>query len=315
MKEPMKRTRLSFPVPLLAAGLMILASATATASPGLQVIPLAQYQLLNLESQRMHSPGAGVVAVGENLLLVGLYSRYMFTEDLKFDYPDTYHSIELVADGAHARHRYLGVFKSESDRPVVGGMQTLQAAAVYGYEVVRQQRFSLVLGGGLAIGDFGGMYAIPVPLIRASWESRAVNAHLDFITGPNLNVTLAPQSRLSATLDARVDKLRDERDLIFECALVYRLFSPDHPLGELASAALGVRSDAYEFNLEREDESLELHTYAVFGTFDLTLLTLSAGYAFDSRLQYRERVSESAGDGWFVSLSVMYPLGGSHDDR
>ncbi len=324
----MIRTTPRFPVALLAAWLMfgtgptLAADPNPAASPRLQVIPLAQYQLLSLESQTVHSPGAGVIAVSENLFLIGLYSQHFFSQDLGFDYPDTYHSIELMADGRNARHRYLGFFKSESDRPVVGGLRTFQAAAAYGYEVVQQPGFSLVLGGGLAVSDFGIETAdgnpwplLPVPLIRAAWESRLLSANLDFITGPNLGLTLAPQSRLRATLDARLDKLRDERDLFFEGALVYRFFDSDHPMGDLAGVAVGMKSDAFEFALEAEDESLELHYYALFGTVDLALLKLTGGYAFDSRVRYRERTTESAGDGWFISVSALYPLGGSQNDR
>ncbi|TVQ98232.1 MAG: hypothetical protein EA403_14205 [Spirochaetaceae bacterium] len=318
----MNRTISGIPVALLAAWLLVGTSPAASADSGLQVIPLAQYQMLSLESQKIHSPGAGVIVVGESLFLAGLYNRHSFTQDLDFDYPDTYHSIELMADGRSARHRYMGAFQSRSNRPVVGGLRTFQAVAVYGYEVVQQPRFSLVLGGGLAVSDFGIETSggnpwpiLPVPMMRAAWESRLLNANLDFITGPNLGLTLAPQSRFRATADVRIDQLRDERDLFFEGALVYRFFSPDHPMGDLAGVAVGIKSDAYEFTREAEDESLELHYYALFATVDLTLLKLSGGYAFDSRLRYRERVTESAGDGWFISVSALYPLGGSRDDR
>ena len=314
----MNRTAPCFLATLLTALFLFRAGTVLPADPGSggQIIPLAQYQQLSLESQTVHSSTAGVVMVGEGLLLVGVYSRHVFAQNLLFNYPDTYHSIELVADGERARHRYLTVFKSESDRPVAGGLSTVQAAGVYGYEVVRQPRFSLVLGGGLALGDFGIETAsgdswpvIPVPLIRARWESRLLNAELDFITGPNLNITLAPQSRLHATVDTRIDQLRDERDLIFEGALVYRLFSQDHPLGDLASVVVGLRNDAYEFSRQGQGESLELHSYTLFGTIDLTLLTLSAGYAFDSRIRYRESIAESAGNGWFFSVSALFPFG------
>ena len=312
----MNRTTPCFPVALLAAWLLFWTGPVLAADPGLQIIPLAQYQLLSLEPQTLHSPGAGVIVAGESLLLVGLYSRHWFEHELDFDYPDTYHSVQLMIDGRSARHRYLGAFQSQSDRPVIGGLRTFQAVAAYGYEIVHQPRFSLVLGGGFAVSDFGIQSAggnpwpvIPVPLIRAGWESRLMDANLDFITGPNLSLTLAPQSRLRATVEARIDQLRDKRDLLFEGALVYRLLTPDHPAGDLAGVAVGIKSDAYEFARETNDESVELHYYALFGTLDLTLLTLSGGYAFDSRVRYRERVSESAGDGWFISVSALYPLG------
>lgn len=309
-------------IALLAAPILFWAAPILPADSGLQVIPLARYQLLSLESQTVHSPGAGVVVVGESLVLVGVYSRHLFEQGLEFGYPDTFHAIQLLADGRRDRHRYLGFFKSESDRPVVGGIRTFQAAAVYGYEVVQRPQFSLVLGGGLAFTDLGietpngdPWPLIPVPLVRAGWESRILEASFDFVTGPNLNLTLAPQSRLRVTMEARIDQLRDERDLMFETALVYRFFTPDHHLGDLAGVALGIKSDSFEFAREAADESLELHYYALFGTLDLTLLTLSGGYAFDSRLRYRESVSRSAGDGWFVSVTALYPLGGTCNGR
>lgn len=324
----MIRTALCFPVALLVTLFMLGSGPEAVADSGsaadskFQFIPLALYQLLSLDSQTVHSPGAGLIVAGENLFLVGLYSRHSFEKELKFDYPDTYHSVELMADGRRDRHRYLGFFKSEADRPVAGGLSTFQAAAVYGYEVVQRPRFSLVLGGGLAASDFGletpggePWPLLPVPLIRAVWESRLLNANLDFITGPNVGLVLAPRSRFRATLDARVDKLRDERDLLFEAALVYRFLSPDHPMGDLAGVAVGIKSEAYEFALEAADGSLELHSYALFGTIDLTLLQLSLGYAFNSRVRYRESVTETAGDGWFMSVSALYPLGGTRNGR
>lgn len=316
----MIRKKRCFPMALRAALLLFAAAPAAWTDSGFLVIPLARYELLSLESQTLHSPGTGVVVAGENLVCVGMYTRHMFGQDLKLDYPDTYHSIELVADGRSERHRYLAAFQSRADLPGAGGVRTFQAVTVYGYEVVQEPRFSLVLGGGLGINDFGIEMArgspwplLPVPLIRAAWESPLVNADLEFITGPNLTITLAPQSRLHATADARLDQLRDPRDLFFEGALVYRFLTPEHPLGDLASFAVGFKSDTYAFAREQKKESIELHYYALFATVDLALLKLSGGYAFDSRLRYRERISEPAGNGWFISVNVLYPFGGSHN--
>ena len=102
-------------IALLAAPILFWAAPILPADSGLQVIPLARYQLLSLESQTVHSPGAGVVVVGESLVLVGVYSRHLFEQDLEFGSPDTFHSIPLMADGQRDRHRYLGFFKSESE--------------------------------------------------------------------------------------------------------------------------------------------------------------------------------------------------------
>lgn len=307
---------------LFATWIALATGSAAFADSGLQIIPLAQYQLLALESQTVHSPGIGVLAAGENLFLVGQYSRHSFAKHLELNYPKTYHAIELMADARRNRHQYLAFFKSESDYPVAGGVRTFQTVAVYGYEVVRRERLALILGGGLAFSDFGIETAagdpwplIPVPLVRAAWESRLLNANLDFITSPNLNLTLAPHNRLRVSLETRFDRLRDERDIIFEGALVYRLLDPTHPMGDIAGVSLGIRSDSLTFDRSGEDQSLELHSYALFSALDLTLLTVSGGYLFDSRLRYGDGATAAAGDGWFFSVSALIPLGGPGHER
>lgn len=312
---------------LLAVSTLSLATGPAAfGQSARQVVPIARYDLLSIAYRTIHSPGAGVIVADDNLLIAGLYTRHTFKEQLEFGYPETYHSIELMLERDIRRHQYLGFFKSESDRPVAGGLRTFRSAAVYGYEVLQLPRLSLVLGGGLAVSEFGietpagrSWAVLPVPLVRAAWDSPVLNATLDLVTGPNLHLIAAPERRLRATLDARFDRLRDRRDLLFEAALVYRFFAPEHAVGDAAGIAAGIKSDAYRFDREAADESLELQYYALFGTLDLTVLQVTAGHALNSRLRYgdsgrRRGVTEEGGDGWFFSVGALYPFGGGRSD-
>ncbi|HPQ52805.1 MAG TPA: hypothetical protein PK253_06100 [Spirochaetota bacterium] len=281
------------------------------------VIPLFQYNYLSLDSQVIHSPGAGLVVKSEEVLFVGVYSRHSIEEPLNYEYPDVYHTIDMLLDGKKKRHQYIGIFKSESNRPVSGGLHTFQAAMVYGYEIVSSGNASFVLGGGIAVSDFGIEFSngsncpvIPVPLVRAKYSSQWIAADFDFLTTPNLNVVIGPESHFRIIGDFRMEQFRDGRDVLFEVALAYRFFSAAHPMGDFAGISLGIRNDNYgAFNLSDdigEEESLEIHYYALFGRIDLTLLKITAGYAVGGRELYREEDTRDLGDGYFISVEGLY---------
>ena len=259
--------------------------------------------------------------MSDNVLFVGLYTQHSFEEPFLFGYPDVYHSIDVLLDSQKNRHQYLGIFKSESDQPVYGGLITFQTAVAYGYELVQRQNYSLVLGGGLAVSDFGIELSngepwplIPVPLIRMKYNSKYIESKFEFLTSPNFDLTVGPKSQLRFIGECRMDQFRDIRDLIFECSLAYRFFPVDHPMGDFAGISVGVKNDNYgAFNLGsydtidfEEEESIELHYNAVFGTIDLTLLKISGGYAFNGRELYRGVDTRDIGDGYFLSIEGMY---------
>ncbi|MFO8042913.1 MAG: hypothetical protein R6U25_06915, partial [Alkalispirochaeta sp.] len=207
-----------------------------------QWVPVAQYDLLALDEQTVHTPTGGLIALHDEDTFVGLYGRPIFTRDIETDDPDRYHSIELLYDRRRGRHHWVSLFSSQSDESVAGGWSTFQAASVWGYEVLRRPQTSIVIGGGLAVSDFGielddgsTWPIIPVPFVRMHHASPVVEASLDFITGPNLNVVLAPERDLRLTADIRIDQFRDIRDLIFETAVHYRFL------------AAGIKNDTFGF--------------------------------------------------------------------
>jgi hypothetical protein len=219
----------------------------------------------------------------------------------------------VLLDGTQGNHHYLVLFKSEADKPLLGGLESFQTAAVYGYRLLDTQHNSLVLGAGLAVSDFGieledgrPWPLIPVPLVRFNHESRLLSASFDFITGPNLSFTLMPESRVRLKTDMRVDQFRDIRDLIFETELIYRFFGKDHPTGDFAGISVGIKNEGYGFAAEEKDEPVEFNYYSVFGTLDITLLKFTGGYVFDSRERYNGDDSCKLGKGYFLSLEGMY---------
>jgi hypothetical protein len=224
----------------------------------------------------------------------------------------------MLLDSRSNGYQYIGIFRSESDKPIGGGLHTFQAAAAYGFEKIREPDLSLVLGVGFAIGDFGIKTPsgdiwpiIPVPLIRMNYRSERVAVKFEFLTSPNLSFTLFPKNRLRITGDFRMDQLRDVRDIIFESKVDYRFFSPKSTYGDFAGISVGIKNDNYgEFNLahHKGKETFEMHYYSLFTTLDLSLLKITAGYAFGGRELYRGIIEQDVGKGAYFSIQGMIPF-------
>ncbi len=271
----------------------------------LSCIPMAMYEGLTLGEQEIYSPGFGLAFAGKDSMTTAFYTAYLFDEPLLFEYPETYHSVDVLFDGKTERGNWLLLFSSSSDEPAYGGLRTFQAAGVYGWKLIEGQRGSLILGGGLAVSDFGIENAdgepwplIPVPFLRASFRTSLLSSSFDFITGPNLNIVLMPERKVRLVGDFRMDEFRDARDLIFETYLLYQL--------GFAGISVGFKNDALSFDLGEEDERLEVHYHALFACVDLAVLKLSAGYAFDARERYREEYTRDIEAGLFLSLQGLY---------
>jgi len=282
------------------------------------LIPLLQYERLSLSSQSVNSVSTGIIAENNNLTFMGLYTRYNLKEPLFENFPKQYHSIDILVDAKYEKHQYVVIFKSDSDNPVEGGINTYQSGLVYGYTVVNKPNFSCVFGGGIAIGNFGltngsgdNIPIIPVPLIRINYSDEIFEAKFEFLTSPNFNFTLAPKNKFRFIGDIRMDQLRDYRDIIYEFQLAYRPFSSNDEFGDFAGISIGIKNDNYgEFTLgdKEVDDTYELHYNAVFMQADISVLKLSTGYAFNGRSLYYGTKKENIGEGYFVNIQAMYPF-------
>ena len=150
-----------------------------------------------------------------------------------------------------------------------------------------------------------------MPLVRVNYHTDWLDTKFEFITSPNLSFTLAPRDRVRLTGDFRMDQFRDARDLIYEVALEYRPYSEQKEQGDFAGVSIGFKNDnygAFKLGNEGEDESLEVHYNSLFAAIDVSVLKITAGYAFDGRSLYRETQKQDMGEGFFISVQAMYPF-------
>ena len=273
----------------------------ATAQTALQIVPLARYDMLATPDVTVHAPSAGVLLAAPATIFVGTYGIES-VESRRF------HAAELLVDHASRRARYVGAFSTRSDEPVTGGWNTVQAAAVAGYQLAHGDRGSFTLGGGLAVGDFGITTSqgavwplLPVPFIAASYTGEFFSASFDFITGPNVNLLVGREDALHVVADARMDQFRDLRDLVFDAALMFRMLG------------LGVANTTYSYDRAGSPETQEVGAWTAFARVDITLASLTAGYVIDSWTRRDDTTSNFAGGGFYLAVEAMLPLGGDRE--
>lgn len=282
------------------------------------IIPLIGFEHTSLDDIRIENPLVGVIAQtadGETLQAVGLYGLRIIDTDDGDRIPDTAHSVSLMVTGKNGRNRYLGIFKSDSDEPVVGGISTFKCGAAYGHDIIATDSCALTFGGGIVVGDFdlqlpGGtdVYALPVPFVRFRYANDACSLSFDFLTGPNFSVVIGPKSRARLTGEVRIDQMRDARDVLFDAAVQYRLFDASSKLGDFASVSLGFRNA--DAGIDRANgDSVSIQYLAPYAKLDLGIAQITGGYAFAGRAITDTGAVRTLGDGAFIGVQGIIPIG------
>ncbi|MHC6201946.1 hypothetical protein ACYULU_01980 [Breznakiellaceae bacterium SP9] len=280
------------------------------------LFPLS-YDFTRLGDQNIHSPGIGIgVMAGDDdvpftgihrrLFALAIYQSFFFQEELVPGISGPLHQTDFLFDGRYERHQFLAIFKSASDKPIAGGLHTLQAGIAWGYEIFRYPHLSLILGPAIGIADFGDLPVMPLPLVRFALNTEWFDASFEFLTGPNVSFTIAPERRLRLTVENRMDYYRSIADLLGSYTLWYRFFGKDHRLGDFAGIGLGLKNDSMEFNLSgHEKKTFEIQQTSVFATLDLSFLRAEAGWVFDSRILNDGKRTGSLGNGFYLSIQGM----------
>ncbi|MCB1174779.1 MAG: hypothetical protein KDK39_14510 [Leptospiraceae bacterium] len=231
----------------------------------------------------------------------------------QFQVPGNLYSINFLGDIKNRPWNTLLFFKSDSDRPVSGGLRTYQMGAARGYYFFRDRDSSFIFGGGIAVGDFGLKQPdgsvwplIPIPLLRYEKRWQSGELAFDFLTGPNLSLKLKPIDHLQFTLDWRMDNYRDQGDILFEAIAWYRFFNESHKFGDFAGLGLGMKRDELGFDLSTRPEAFALQYTSAFATLDLGFLRISAGRTYHSLERHGDFLKLHTGKGSFADIQLLY---------
>ncbi|MDR0718324.1 MAG: hypothetical protein LBF78_01710 [Treponema sp.] len=290
------------------------------------IIPIFKHEFVSFENQQYHTPRGGMIFMkGEqtlplsverdSLMIMAFYQPYLLKEKGSAHaelagYSDIYHKISFAADRRIKRHNILGGFRSSSDEPVYGGIQTFQTTIGYGYEFVRTESLSLTLGASIMAPEFDiGSITVPVfpmPFIKFDFTSSWINLSFNWTTSPELDVVIAPESKIRMNGTFSMEGFSGIRDFLFECTLWYRFFNKEDKLGDFAGIGAGIKNDSINFDLGEKDRMYDMGYYSVFGTIDVSFLEISGGYIFRSWELYDGTTEQSSGNGYFISARLTY---------
>ena len=312
----------SFCVRVLISGVLCFSAVPVMSEDSNGYIPVGGYEYVALDSQAVQSPGVGTIFLGANSTFSGIYKYNELSEKTPQGYPETFHTIDIMFEAHTDRHQIVSSFLSESDQPVAGGLATFQAAAIYIYQLLKNEELTLSLGLGAAVGDFGidrkdgkPWPLIPVPFIRMEYNSDIIEGEFSFVSGPSLYFTVFPERRFRFSGMMSMDEFRDFRDLIFDASLQYRFFAEDDSKNDFAGISAGVRNSKLRCTPGGFDDTYEIQYYSVFSELDLSFLKISSGYAFGGRERIGEAQPIKSGEGYFLSLQAMYQFGGDENDK
>jgi hypothetical protein len=299
----------------------------AEAKDPLVIFLPAGYDFIRLDEQTLHSPAGGVgfmfgeqdlpfTQVDRRFFGAALYQTYIFTESMPHGIPKQFHQISAIFDGRLERHQLLFIFQSASDKPL-SGLNTVQAGAGWGYEVIRRPQVSLILGAALCVSDFGITLpsgdpwpVLPLPIIRFGIDTHWFASSLDFITSPNLEFTIAPKEKIRLTGGMEMHRYRSIADINCEYTLWYRLFSAEHKLGDFAGIGIGFKNETAVFALsvDVKADTFELRQSSIFAVIDLSILQIRAGWVFDSEYIVDDKKAGDPGKGFYISIQGMIPV-------
>jgi hypothetical protein len=289
------------------------------------LIPLLNYEFLSFENQTIHSPGEGMMftqgnidapaSEEQNSLSIMAMAKQFILDESKSGYPNLYHSIIMIAEKRIQRHSILGFAISESDKPFYGGIRTLIAGAGYGYELIRKEHMSLILGlditimnTDIKISDDENLPVMIYPRINFDFQTSWLDFSCMFFDKLQFNATLFPQSRLRLINTFVIPMgLRDERDLIIDTMLMYRLFSEESAMGDFAGIGIGFRNNRFGFTLAEKDKSYDMLYHSVYGMIDLSFLQISGGYSFNAIESYGyDKNRKNIDDGFHLNITAAW---------
>jgi hypothetical protein len=289
---------------------------------GLSIVPMVNYEFVSLENRQYHSSGGGLtvlngdwdISISEkyDTLMIGAFYKSYILSDFMPDYSKIYHDIAFIVERRIDTHLIQGIFRTNSDEPVYGGIHTTYSSIGYGYELIRKENVNFTLGLALGTSDFdiilpnGFSWPLfPSPIIRFGLNTSIINLSIDW---PELTITLAPEYRFQMTGAVRLDfyGFNDVNDLTFNSILWYRLFSKYSKLGDFAGVGLGIKNDGIDFALGEKGKKYDINNYSIFGILDASFIKISSGYIFYNRVLYDKSHTSNDNRGFFVKVELLY---------
>ena len=276
------------------------------------------YDFMYFEDLIIHSPAIGVQLflgdhnvpfnqINRRFSALALYQTIIFQgkpvlEDHDVPHiPGFFHHIDINLDGRFNRHQFLFKFFSDAEGPLVGGYNSFQIGAAWGYEILRLSRWSAILG---AAYSYGRVWLIS-PYLRFGIDTKLLAASLDlYLPYINLSFAIAPKSIVRFTTDIRMDTFRVNHDYV----LWVHSFGIGVKVSFIDYALINNKINDFVCACGHTDiATFELSYASVFAVMNLSHIRIEGGF-MAGEYHYTKSYAGSPGFGFFISVKGTIPI-------
>ena len=285
------------------------------------LIPVFSFQSLQLEEKDfIHSPSVNLQFLGiKNQKVTSAWpDTIMFGAGYAMDYytaapgPEEkhrFHGANVMSNVSFGKNNLTAMVSSNSEIPF-SSIESVMGAMLYTRQLVKKEKLSFVLGGGVVVGDFGikikemPVYFFALPMFSFNYSNKVFAGTISLLGLPSVQLTLLPESIIRVKGSCGLAGFSSARDITFDCALVcYPLFKT--MLKEALSVSVGVMNKSAGTML-LDKTRIKYQYYCAYGEISATLLTFRCGYNFDGKKYVNSQITGDMYKGVFASLQAMY---------
>lgn len=278
------------------------------------IISLAGIEYLQTdEDQALLSPSAGlqfmrIMPQTGLFTLAANYSLDYYKAGFGADSVKDFHGISLMGNYNAGKNTFMAMLASQGQQPF-SDWKTLTGVFLYNRQLVKNDSFSFILGGGLVIGAFDlkikdfEVFVLPLPVFSLTYNNYWFKGSLAFMGAPSLQVTLFPSSFLRFDGSLSLTGIDSARNIAFDCALKCYPFV-NKSLGEALSFSAGLKRAEKTCRLKNKDE-YKFNYLSAYGEINATFISLRCGYNFDGVKLVNKEVTGPLYNGIFASANAM----------
>ncbi|MCL2592006.1 MAG: hypothetical protein FWD82_01450 [Defluviitaleaceae bacterium] len=254
-------------------------------TPRLFFLPGLSYEYVAFDNLQFHNPSSSLTMLRINpnepnrLSVFSLrYNPNILNNQYQPEYPNLFHNIAFTGMQRVDRHFFICGFMPITERPLFGGSRSYMGMAIYSYNLVNREHFTMNLGMGLLLMDIGvrlnngsPWMLWPIPTIGLSWEYEWIN----FSLIPGARLVIAPQKPVSLVL---INRSRE-----FDVSLWYRYFRDGTPSNEVLGIGFGVTNQSNNVMLS-DGTRYGIIYNTIYGAVRLfRIFEINGGWAFNGR--------------------------------
>ncbi|MCR5063073.1 MAG: hypothetical protein K6A89_07275, partial [Treponema sp.] len=241
------------------------------------------------------------------IVLGASYSQNIFTCGIADTSSYNIFNLSIMGSLVLKRHQLM-FMGSTSGETIFKDLSTSMGLLGYTYQFIKTDHVNFQLGLGVAamgagveIGEIT-LYAIPLPMLNLSYNSKIFNGALSYMGSPSLDVVLFPKSMFRLKGSCTVGGFSSISDIGFDCSVACYPFVKT--AGDFLSVSAGVCTNGSSY-VYGDKNKLTYISYCAYGEINASALIIRAGWNFTGEKIINKEKNPYNG-GLFLKVQAMY---------